>query len=277
MGETVVSVYQKHLLKPGVVPTAMQRQTVFVLLGAIVLGAALLGAGVVIAGTAPTEAPSLTDPSDQNTDRTITVGATGKAEATPDKAIVRLSVEARSTDPAEARTQVAENVTEVRDALAAAGIDEESIRTEDFRISEDHRPRSRRDDKVERVFVARHRLSVEVSDIDRVGTVIDAAVDSGSAQIHDVRFTLSDETQDELRSAALEDAMDQARSQATTVAAAEGLTITGAQSMSTQDSHIPHRRVQLAAMEAGGDGGTDISSGPVAVTASVTVTYNATA
>lgn len=253
----------------------MTQKTIYLTVGALILGAVLLGAGVVLAGTTANNAPAIQEPKD-STDRTITVGATGTAEAPPDKAIVRVAVEARSTDPGTARSQVAENVTRIREELIAIGIDESNIRTEDFRISEDHYRRPPREDTDEQRYVARHRLIVEVTDVNQVGTVIDTAVDSGSAQIHDVQFTLADETRIELRNAALEDAMSQAREQATTIAVTENLSITSVHTVSTQDIHIPRRHVEFAAADGGGGASTELTSGPVEVTASVTVTYNMT-
>lgn len=254
----------------------MTQKTIYLTIGALILGAVLLGAGVVLAGTHGTNAPAIQEPKD-STDRTITVGATGTAEAPPDKAIVRVAVEARSTDPGTARSHVAENVTRIRDQLIAIGIDESNIRTEDFRISEDHHRRPPRKTTDDPQYVARHRLVVEVTDVNQVGTVIDTAVDSGSAQIHDVQFTLADETRTELRNAALEDAMAQAREQATTIALTESLSITSVHTVSTQDIHIPRRHIRFAAGD-GAEGGasTDLNSGPVEVTATVTVTYNMT-
>lgn len=253
----------------------MTQKTIYSIISAIFLGAILLGAGVVLAGTALTDVGGAQEPAD-STQQTISVGATGTAEAPPDKAIVRLTVESRASDPGTARSQVAENVTKTTEALTEIGIDESDIQTEDFRIRQVHPHRPQRESSDEVFYVAQHRLMVEVDDVDAVGTVIDAAVDSGFAQINHVQFTLGEDTRTTLRNEALEDAMSQARGQASTIAGAEGLTIESVHSVSTQDIRIPHRRVEFAA-GAGGDGGfeTDLSSGPVQVTASVTVTYNA--
>lgn len=258
----------------------MRHQKAIAMIVAIVFSAALVGAGVAFAGDAPANptAESLANSADNQPTETITVGTSGKVEAEPDKAVVRLAIEARSDDPATARTRVAENVSAVKSALAEIGIDESSIRTEDFRIFEDHRRHKRGPDtEPETTYRAHHRLTVEVEDVDQTGEVVDTAVDSGSAEIHDVRFTLADETRSELRNAALENAMANARTQADTIASSADLQIVGAHSVTTENVRIPRHRLRYEA-HAGGDGagGTDLSSGPVTVTASVTVTYNAT-
>ncbi len=257
----------------------MRHQKAIAMIVAIVVGAALVGAGVAFAGAAPTNptAESLANGGNQPTE-TITVGTTGQVEAEPDKAVVRLAVEARSDDPGTARTRVGENVSAVKAALDEIGINESAIRTEDFRISEDHRRRPRKPDaEPKTTYRASHRLTVEVDDVDQTGEVIDTAVDSGSAEIHDIQFTLADDTRQELRNGALDNAMANARTQADTIANSADLQIVGVHSVTTEDIRYPRHRVGLEAY-AGGDGagGTELSSGPVSVTASVTVTYNAT-
>lgn len=256
----------------------MSRQQLYALLGVVVFSVAIVGAGVALVGaTTPSGASDFTTSASDEPKETIHVGATGSAEAQPDKAIVRISIEHQSKDPSTARSKVADNVSNVKAALNELGIEDSAIRTEDFRIFEAHHRPPSRDAEPEVQYRARHRLLVEVADTDQTGDVIDAAIDSGSAEIHDVQFTLADETRDELRKEALQDAMANARGQADTVAGSAHLSITGVHSVSTDNIRIPHHRIGVEAMAAGdGGGSTDLNSGPVSVRASVTVTYNAT-
>ncbi|HKL29813.1 MAG TPA: SIMPL domain-containing protein, partial [Natrialbaceae archaeon] len=106
------------------------------------------------------------------------------------------------------------------------------------------------------------------------GDGVDTAIDSGATNVNDVRFTLSEETRRELRTKALETAMSNARQQADTIASSADLAIVGVHSASTTDVHVPTRSVTMEAAADGG--GTSLSSGPVTVTATVSVTYNAT-
>lgn len=257
----------------------MSRQKLFAVLGVVVFSVAVIGAGVALVGASTPSSPSdFTTSASDNPKETIHVGATGSAEAQPDKAVVRISIEHQSNDPSTARSKVSENVSNVKEALNELGIEDSAIRTEDFRISEArHRRPPTRDAEPETQYRARHRLSVEVADIEQTGDVIDAAIDSGSAEIHDVQFTLADDTRDELRNEALEDAMTNARGKADIVANSASLSITGVHSVSTNRIRIPRHRVGVQAMAAGdGGGSTDLNEGPVSVHASVSVTYNAT-
>lgn len=250
----------------------MSRPVQSLVVGLLVVLAAVTSAGAVMA--LDDSPPNQVDDDDSPATETITVSANGEAQAQPDRAVIRMAVEADNPDVTEARSTVAEDVSNVRDALAELGIDDEQIRTSDYRIYED-RPRERptEEDK-ESVYRVRHVLTVDVTDTDRVGAVIDAAVDAGATGIHDVRFTLSEETRQELKNEALANAMDDASAQAQTIGESADLQIDGVSTVETGYSRTP-RPVFAMEYAGAGDAGTDISSGPVSVSAQVTVTYAA--
>ena len=252
-------------------------RTTTALIGALVVAVALAGAGVVVADLGADDAPKTVSNS-QATDgpaRTVQVSASGATEAQPDKALVRVSVEATADDPTTARNRLAENVSGMKDGLADTGIGEDRIRTTDFDLRKDREPHPPEGEEApETTYRARHQFVIEVDSVDRVGDVVDTAIDNGATNVDDVRFTLSEETRRELRTKALETAMSNARQQADTIASSAGLTIAGVSSASTTDVHVPTRSVTMEAAADGG--GTSLSSGPVTVTATVSVTYNAT-
>ncbi len=244
---------------------------------AVIAGAGT--AGVAMAFTDQNASPSETADIDSPApNSTITVSATGSESADPDKAELRIVVEKRAADPNTARTDVADNVSSVTDALLAMGIAEEDIRTTDYRIGErpPHRYPPEGEKPDEPVAYARQTLEVHLTDLDRVGETIDTAVESGATEVQDVRFTLTEETRNELRNEALVDAMSQARSQADTLANQSELTISGPTEITTQSSRMPIVRYESAAGGAVASG-TEINAGPVSVSTHVTVTYAAEA
>lgn len=252
----------------------MRRQTLAVLGVALVLLATLGSAGVVMAIAGGSGSPQALQTANTDEGESITVSAQGSAETDPDKAVLRLGVEAVSPDATTARTQVAENVSAVTDALVDLGIDEDQIRTTDYRIYRDERRTPEGMEPQEPVFRARHTLQVDIDDVEMVGQAIDAAVDAGATDIHDVQFTLADDTRQTLRNEALTAAMDNARSQADTLAESGDLTITGVHDIATADYNGPVYRYETAFAGAAASD-TVISTGPVTVSAQVTVTYNA--
>ncbi|MFW6003552.1 MAG: SIMPL domain-containing protein [Halanaeroarchaeum sp.] len=251
----------------------MSRPVQSIVVGVLVVLAAITSAGAVMA----LDDGSTSNQVDENTTQsseTITVSASGDAQAEPDKAVLRMAVEADDTDVTDARSTVAEDVSSVREALVEMGIQEDQIRTTDYRIDEDERRDRPTEEDEEATYRVRHVLSVDVDDTDRVGTVIDTAVDAGVTSVHDVRFTLTSETERELKNEALQNAMADADTQARTLAESADLQIDGAATVETGSSGVPRPVYEMEAA-ADGDAATDISSGPVTVSAEVTVTYAA--
>jgi uncharacterized protein YggE len=211
-------------------------------------------------------------------ERTVTVGANGQVQTQPNQAVVRLEVVATGDDVETARGRLAENTSSMRAALVEAGLEESRITTERYDIRQERvDPRAERTGEVETTYRASHAFSVLLSDLDRVGSVIDTAVANGANNVDGVRFTLSEERRGELRREALANAMDNARAEADVIAEGANLTITGVGSASTVHSGYTPYYAETVAFASGDAGGTSVSGGPVTVSTQVTVTYNATA
>lgn len=233
---------------------------------AAALAVLLVGGGVAAAlgGTTGASQPTTDGAS------TITVGASGSAETTPDRAVVRVAVVTTADSATEARDRLASNVSAMRDALAEAGVDDAQIRTTRYDLSQNYEARENPSAPDYRAY---HGFQITLNDTDAVGTVIDAAVEGGATRVENVRFTLSEERSRELRSEALEDAMSNARGQASTLAGASGLALDGVADVSTTERYGGPVAYQTAAGDAAG---TSVESGPVSVNVQVQVTFNAT-
>lgn len=222
--------------------------------------------------------------------RTITVSSTGDAESEPDLAVLNLGVEA-SADTAQAvRTDLSRRAEAVRSALLEYGLDEDDITTEHFNIHEriDRRKMEREGAKPDspeaieeyRYYQGTHAFRVEVSDIDAVGEVIDTAVGAGANQVDRVTFTLSEERRASLRQEALKEAIENARSEAETIASEVGASIVEATVVDASDARLsPVYREVAYAGDAGGmpteapTPTTRVEPGDVTVTANVRIRY----
>jgi uncharacterized protein YggE len=205
--------------------------------------------------------------------RTVDVSASGAISAQPDQAVVRVGVETRAGDAATARQQLAENVSQLRDALA--DVEGAQVTTSGYDIGQDYRrPPSEEGDREPR-YVARQSFEITVNDTDQAGTVIDTAVANGANNVDHVEFTLSADRRSDLEEQALEGAMDRARTKATTVADRANLTIEGVRTISTVERGYSPYAAEATATAAADSGSTDIDGGPVTVTAQVQVTYEA--
>lgn len=244
----------------------MQSRTA--LLGAIVVAAAVLAAG--IAGAV---SPADVTNSRQSTgNETIEVAASGQVQAQADRAVIRVGIVTSADDVETVRERLSNNASSMREALVEAGIDRSQIRTARFDISSDRNPRG--EDSRQPQYRGVHAFEITINETDRAGEVIDTAVSNGANEVDGVRFTLSPEKRQDLREQALRDAMDAARGDADAVAAQSGLTVAGVDHVSTTEySRSPYQAEALAASADGAS--TSIDSGPVTVSASVTVVYDA--
>ncbi|WP_415378606.1 SIMPL domain-containing protein [Halosimplex sp. TS25] len=241
------------------------------LAGVAIVAALLATAGAATAFTSG-GAPVQTQPAQENMSDTITVGASGQVQAQADRAVVRVGVVATGDDIETVREQLSSNASQMRSALNEIGIDSSQIRTGYYDISTNRRYGGGQSEEPE--YRAVHSFSITVEDPDSVGEVIDTAVTNGANEVDGVEFTLSSDKREELRQEALTEAMDTARGEASTIAGAEDLTITGVDRVSTTEYHSRPYAVEASAM-AGDGGGTSIDSGPVTVSASVNVVYEA--
>jgi uncharacterized protein YggE len=243
----------------------MTRKT-FATIGLLAL-AVLVTVGALTAGLGTAGAHS---PADGETDRTIGVSATGEASAAPDEAVVRVAVTATGDDPSAVRDDLSADAADLRSALDDLGV---TYETSSFRLSEDRRHEERPDAAEYRGV---HAFEVTVDDPSRAGAVVDAAAEA-DASVQQVQLTLSDDRREQLRDRAISNAMDDARQQASTVAAAGDLRVVGVYSVDASERN--YRPIAYETAAAGGDGGgsTSIDSGAVSVAYHVSVTYNATA
>ena len=203
--------------------------------------------------------------------RTITVAGSGDVAVAPDAAVVRLSVEASGPDAGNVSDTLASKAERLRATLQDFGIDDADIRTRHYDVRTDRRG----GDGAER-YVGQQSLEVTLSDVERAGDLIDAAVDGGADEVHGVRFTLSEDERAAVRDDALRAALENARDEAAVLATASALEVTGVQSISTTGADVRPYHAEAVAY-AGGDGGasTRIDSRDVTVSASVRVVYTA--
>lgn len=245
----------------------MQRDRLPILVVVAALLAAMLAGAALIA---PIDAR---DP-DSTADRHIAVEATGTADTAPDRAVVRVAATAAGEEPGAVRDDLAANADALREELDAAGVDERRYETDDYRIHEDRRTR-RGDEADGAPYRGVHSFVVTLEDPQAAGDVIDAAANA-DAEIRAVRFTVSEDRRTELRDAAIENAMADARTQADTIADNGGLEVTSVASVDASQQRYRPVEYETAAPAAADGADTSVETGDVAVTYRVRVTYNAT-
>jgi len=231
-----------------------------VILTALVLIVALVAIGTVSAA-------------DTGTDRTITASGTGSVIGTPDRAQVSLAVETENVDVKVAQAENAAIMTKVMDALKAAGIPKDALKTTGYTIYPVYEDIKFPAQKI-RAYHVTNTLTVTLHDVSRTGEVIDIGVANGINQANSIQFLLSDEQAQVLRTEALKEATGRAAADAQTVATALGVNITAVKTVEVGQGYTPVLFQNYAKSDmAAGSAPTPIQPGDVTVTATVTVTY----
>jgi uncharacterized protein YggE len=230
--------------------------------------ALLLGMIVILAS-----ASSCLGADDESDDiSTLTVSGTGEATADADMVTVVLGVQTRNESAAGAVADNARMMAESIEALKAAGVPEDEIKTSGFSI---YPTRDWIDGKLSDkvVFEVSNKVTFTLNLTDEVdvGEVLDAAVSAGTNSVEGVTFGLRDPTS--VQEEALEDAVNDAMKKAEVISEAAGVTLGRILSISEGGaSPVPmaESRVYFAADVATT---TPIVPGDVEVTATVTITY----
>ena len=213
--------------------------------------------------------------SDIANEHVIQTTGTGNVIGTPDRAQVTFSVQTENTDVRAAQAENANRMAKVHDALLATGIPRDALKTTGYNIYpvyEDSNGILKPKIKTYRVT---NSLTVTLHNVSHTGDVIDTAVANGINQADSIQFMLSDEQGQVLRTEALKEAVSRARSDADTISAAMGTTITGVQRAETGSSYSPvyfqNYAMDGAAMKSAA--ATPIQAGDITVSASVTISY----
>ncbi len=178
--------------------------------GVLLLGLFVLRGAPMADPLAAQEEPTVED----EPQRTISVSGTGEAAAQPDTAVVTLGVETEAENAEEALDQNTEQMEDLLDALAEAGIPSQDIQTQAIRLEPRHEEVQRSEPNGERRsrelvgYRALNTVEVRVRDIGMLGTLLDTAVEAGGNRIQSIRFEVSDAADlvDEAREAAWEEA-----------------------------------------------------------------------
>jgi len=233
----------------------------FLLFAALLAGAMLLAAPVS-AALLGTE------------DREIHATGTGSVIGTPDRAQVSLGIETQNADVRVAQQENAARMTQVMNALTAAGIPKDAFKTTGYTIYPVYESAEKTvsDQKVVAYRVT-NTLTVTLHDVSRTGEVIDIAVANGANEANAIRFMLSDEQAQVLRTEALKEAVERAGADAKTVAAALQVHLGSIKNVEISQGYSPILYENYAVSAKAADVSTPIEAGDVTVTATVTLTY----
>lgn len=209
-------------------------------------------------------------------DTTITVDGTGEIRVSADTAVISLGVSARNKDVLAAQQEVNASIASIRQALIGEGVKEEDINTEFINIYAMYDYQD--GEEMLEAYNASSTLAIKVTDMEKVGSLIDAAFAAGANTLNGITFSASD-TKD-AENEALKDAVLNAGAKAEVLAEASGLKITGVKMISegsvfNYENNVGN--VYAKSMDAAAESaaGTVVQAAKMIVSATVSVTYTA--
>lgn len=201
---------------------------------AVLAVAALLGAGIACGNAAPAEpvaapAPSaLVQTSNASAASSDSGGiwVTGRASVSvdPDLVLLNVGVESMADTVADARSQAAESMDDIIEAVKEHDIEDKDIQTRSFNIWPRYDYGS--DQRTLVGYTVNNTATIKIRDIDDVGTIIDDVAEAGgnATRIDGIRFTIEDPKpfMSQLREDAVQDAVEKAEHFASLMSVAVG-------------------------------------------------------
>ena len=209
-------------------------------------------------------------------DTKITVSGTGETQISADTAIVTLGVNARDKDVLAAQQKVNGVIAAIRKALIGIGIAEDCINTDYMNIYAVYDYNG--DQEQVSAYNAGSSLAIKVTDMDKVGEVIDTAFAAGANTLNGISFSASDTEKAEAES--LKKAVADAKIKAETLAEAAGLKVSGIETISeggtfSYDNSVSNFKVRAMGGEKSADTGTVVQAAKLIISANVTITFDA--
>lgn len=154
---------------------------------------------------------------------TISVSGQGKITTQPDKAelYVKINTEgSTATTAKDANTKLSQQVI---DALTSAGVKKSDIETNYYYLNKKQEWDENQKKMIDKGYEVNHVLKVTTTNLDKVGNLLDTAVNAGANGIDRISFGLTDEKQKEVSGEALKMASQEAENKAKSIASSIGV------------------------------------------------------
>jgi uncharacterized protein YggE len=179
--------------------------------------------------------------------RGITVAGTGTVTGEPDKARVQLTVQKSSPVMDKARSEAVAVVEKFLALTKKLGIDPKKVRTTSALVNPEYRWDKDTGQQVLTGYLVQRQLEVEVSDLDKLGALIEGAVSAG---VNNVSPPMLDSSKRrELNRQALEAAARDAEANARAIAATLGVKLGALRDLTASDASPPPPVMPLQGMK----------------------------
>ncbi len=234
------------------------RSKLFLLVSVLILSLVLSACSGTAAGGNPTAT------------RNLTVNGVGTVYLTPDVAYIYVGVHTENESISEAVADNNAKAQAVAAALKTFGVEDKDIQTSNFSIwpSQQYDPLT--GEMTGSIYMVDNSVYVIVRDLEKLGELLEAAIEAGANSINSIQFDVADKTAGQID--ARQKAVENATSLAGELASISGVTLGEIQTISYYDSQ-PYAYSSYGM--GGGGGGAEAAVAPIApgqLTMSVTVT-----
>ncbi|MFE0750218.1 SIMPL domain-containing protein [Gordonia sp. NPDC058843] len=171
--------------------------------------------------------------------RSVTVVGTGQVTGTPDTLRADIGVEATAPDVTTALNETSAKVTDVTDAVVAAGVERKDVATQQVSVNPQYTSPSPGGTSEVGGYIASNTIRVTIRDISKASAVLSAAATAGgdNTRISNVSFAIDDDSDllDQAREAAFTDARGRAEQYANLAGDSLGKVLTITESTSGQE------------------------------------------
>jgi len=215
-------------------------------------------------------------PASADEGRVIAVPGSATVNAAPDRATLSLGVEARNRELSAARDEVAGTIGRFLSLSDSEGIERSDVRTSGLNIRPEYRW-NKDEERQELIgYYVQRDVAVELKDLDKLGAMMEGAVDLGINQVRPPVFSHSNEK--ELRRRALAAATEDARRNARQIAETLGANLGSVRRVAViAESAPPMPLPRMAAMAASDQfesAAETYSTGQIAIEARVSAEFD---
>ena len=210
---------------------------------------------------------------DNDLTKTITASGDAKVSVAPDLVTVSFGVETEGATASESQTANSLISNKITSTVSSFGIPSGDVKTTQLSVYPLREWNPETGEQIDAGFRTTHIITVETSKTEIAGELIDAVVKAGANRVDNIRFSLQEETEEQLRAELLDDAAKEARVKAESVARGLGTSVIGVSSASESSFGVSpfYARAESFAFDEGI--ATQVSQGEVEVSANVNVAF----
>lgn len=146
---------------------------------------------------------------------TITVEGNSETSISPNQATIQIGINTSASDATEAENKNTQMVKQIQNALQSIGTEKKEIKTTQYNFYPVYNNQENNRHQII-AYTVNNSLSVTVSDLSRVGLIIDAGVKNGATNIDSINFTVKDN--ESIKNTALIAAIENAKTKADIIA-----------------------------------------------------------